>query len=507
MSRPISAGQIAIGTGGPATWGGKLLISQSASSLPMASGSNASKAGEAAFGSYSNKKLSLGKSAVSSLKDRAIADVRALGKEEEPLDQTMSASMNSHDKLMSGLKSRSARVDAESSKDFLAVYRSATGADRASGNAAQQDAQLDALIRTAADRSETLRRQNVQLNEELMQAKERMDHFNTAEIAKASDQELQGCSRFERSQRKINEDKLEEELQKKRDDAQSKYTKIQRQMQGELTELRDYMLLLQEYRGLRLQKLGDTLLHTRTGTQLRSIVRQMLRHGATRMTQKLESAVPELEPWMREVVVNMCHVEIQIEDGERQLLQMRRTGVQPVEGQIDHMRAHGQGDRVDRLFAATWSAMQDIRMEHHLELVGGLEEQFGNPALASMVSEDGQPLLSSPDQSAPRQYAMPKNLAHHREATKKELMPPSTVHALADAEAEVLAKRTLLADMRQNVASVVCNRMHQEGKRSGNSAKSKQWAQYMISLMVAQSFAKTTMKAVEKAAPQGKLGN
>ena len=40
----------------------------------------------------------------------------------------------------------------------------------------------------------------------------------------------------------------------------------------------------------------------------------MIRNGAQRILQRLETAKLPLEPWMREVLLNCCYVEIRIED-------------------------------------------------------------------------------------------------------------------------------------------------------------------------------------------------
>merc|ERR1712070_397006 len=101
---------------------------------------------------------------------------------------------------------------------------------------------------------------------------------------------------FERSQRRVLEDKQTELIMQQKNDAQAHCAKVARDLQNELKQLRDYKVLLRDLRKIRLDKLQVKLAADREGCQTRSCVRQMIRHGATRIIMKLESIGPPLEP-------------------------------------------------------------------------------------------------------------------------------------------------------------------------------------------------------------------
>merc|ERR1719263_2374550 len=143
--------------------------------------------------------------------------------------------------------------------------------------------------------------------------------------------ELQALNAFERSQRRIQEDKREEELQK----------------------LRDYKVLLVEFRRLRLEKLQETLGRVQDGRRLRACVREMVRHGAQRILNRLEQASVPLETWMREVLVNSCHLELRIEDADNKLLKLRRQALGPVKDEIKDMVNSSKDSRFEALCART----------------------------------------------------------------------------------------------------------------------------------------------------------
>merc|ERR1712232_1228531 len=144
------------------------------------------------------------------------------------------------------------------------------------------------------------------------------------EKMQCSEQKLQSMSSFERSQRRILEDKMEEAIGQQRAEVQGNLQKTQRQLQSELVLLRDYKVLLREFRKIRLDKLQETMAADKSGRKIRHCVRMMIRHGANRILAKLEAIGPNMEPWMRQALVNMAHLENQLEDHERKLLFLRQ---------------------------------------------------------------------------------------------------------------------------------------------------------------------------------------
>jgi len=209
---------------------------------------------------------------------------------------------------MTRLRSREARAKAEANRDFLAQYRHVMDT--------KADERLDKLLKATAARADELKKKSEELQIEAADADRKLERANAQSVTQANELELQAMNAFERSQRRIQEDKREEELQKLRDEAQANYVRVQRRLQNELIELRDYQVLLTQFRRLRLEKLQETLSRVNDGRRLRSCVREMIRHGAQRILGRLETAALPLDTWMREVLVNSCHLELKIEDAE-----------------------------------------------------------------------------------------------------------------------------------------------------------------------------------------------
>jgi len=401
-----------------------------------------------------------------------IQEVRALslkefyGQEEGP-------PRTPHETLMSRLKSRSARMEAESNKLFLDSYRSATVSSAAS------DSRLDTLLKATQERSEELRLKSEELQTEVADAERRLERANNCNAVRASEQELQAMNAFERSQRKIQEDKREEELQHQRDEAQASYAKMHRRLQSELIELRDYKVLLREFRRMRLEKLQEALLRVEDGRKLRSCVREMIRHGAQRILQRLDQAEVPLEPWMREVLVNSCHIEMRIEDKEGQLLNLRRQALGSVKADVQAMCSQTKQERFDRLMESfKGDANRHARNADHTAGEGG---------------EGGDGMA----------HSLPTLRADATPAARARRVPEDIATQMTMAEADIAAMRRLLNDMRQNAAAAICNSIRQAEKSGVPEVgrEASHWGTRVLTLLVSEDFAKATMKELQRSAP------
>ncbi|CAE7445237.1 unnamed protein product, partial [Symbiodinium sp. CCMP2456] len=71
-------------------------------------------------------------------------------------------------------------------------------------------------------------------------------------------------------------------------------------------------------------------------------------------------------------------------------------------------------------------------------------------------------------------------------------------------EGEITSLRRLLSDMRANAAAVICNHLRQAEKSAGRNWAPKEaaaWGHRMLSLLVSEDFATTTMKELLKLSP------
>jgi len=429
------------------------------------------------------------------------ADVRALSGD-APLKGDAEVPRNPHDSLLLRLKSRAARQEAESTRAFLAMYRAEGPTSPGS------EAQLDALLKSTAQHAEELKLRAEDLQVEATEAERRLERTNALNAGRASEAELQVMNAFERSQRRIQEDKREEDLQRQRDEVQASYAKVHRRLQSELIELRDYKVLLREFRRVRLEKLNETLSRVTNGRQLRACVREMIRHGAQRLLQKLEAADLPLEPWMREVLVNCCHVEMRIEEAEERLLSLRRQALQPVKEDVQAMLSQTKQERFERLCARTWgSRPQGIREDS-----APPRRQSDMAATLDLGSTEGAPgrergtLSGSGEDLAGGGLSLTITGGCQLPAAAKKV-PDKVLADMRAAEADIAALRRLLADMRHNAAAVICSQIRQAEKAGGREAgrEATEWGSGMLALLVSEDFAKATMKEMQKSAPHAKF--
>lgn len=416
---------------------------------------------------------------------------------------------NSHEALLHRLKSRTARMEAEKNRDFIAKYRMFVGSVQESQSA---DNHLDGILKALDKRTQELKERSDELQIEAQEAERKLEHTNSLNQGRASETELQSLNPFERSQRRIAENKQEEEFQKMLDEVRAQYGKVHRRLTSELIELRDYKVLLRDYRRVRLEKLAEILHTVQDGRLLRNCVRVMIRNGAQRILARLEAANLPLEAWMREVLVNCCHVELRLEEAEAKLLGLRKQALHPIRSTVQEMISQTKAERFEKLLNRTWEQRQKT-----LGLSGGLVADgaatSGDGTLSEWPAESAvvSPLGSTKESAGRRggdtvSFQPGSTLTSDMMATTIRSVAPVAEKVIADLRAleeEIACLRHLLADMRHNAAAVICNQIRQADK--GGNKQVLAWGQNMLSLLVSADFAKSTMKELQKLAPTAKM--
>jgi len=422
-----------------------------------------------------------------------------------------SANRGEHGNLMMRLKSREARAKAESNREFLAKYRKSGEPD------AKADDFLDKLLRATAARSDELKRKSEEYQVEAADAERKLERANAQGVSRANETELQAMNPFERSQSRIKEDKREEELQKLRDEARANYVRVHRRLQNELIERRDYKVLLVEFRRLRLEKLQETLGRVRDGRRLRSCVREMIRHGAQKILNRLEQASVPLETWMREVLVNSCHLELRIEDAEAKLLKLRRLALTPVKDEIQEMVGASKEGRFEALCQRTW---ENRRSSSGGDEMGQSASSFRHPSPHQgddgdsdhryMISTQGSQGFNTTGQSFTSGPNAGFRGTTSMNGTGKSFVtrvPDDIAAEMQTVEADIVAVKRLLTDMRGNAAAVICHQIR-EAEKSGGKGVGKDALDEgfrNLKLLINEEFAKTTQKELQKSAPHGKV--
>merc|ERR1719230_1757927 len=119
--------------------------------------------------------------------------------------------MNSHAVLVSRLKSRTVRQEAEDHKAFLLEYATEGVATP------HQDQRMDSLLEECMANVEKCRVNSDSLQAEAQETERQVKIASSDTVKRATDKELAGMAPFERSQVRIQEDKREAEAQRLRD--------------------------------------------------------------------------------------------------------------------------------------------------------------------------------------------------------------------------------------------------------------------------------------------------
>jgi len=432
------------------------------------------------FGKKGN--LSQGRSKSSGFLE--MSEVRCLASDRPVKEQAGADKRKSpHEELMMRLKSRAAKQEAEANRSFLAVYRDGKQ------KTAQYELRLDNLIKNTSKRCEEMRIRVEDLKLEVIEAEVKLEKVNSQNAGRATEAEIHAMNAFERSQRRIQEDKREEEVQRLREETQASYAKVHRRLQNEQVELRDFKVLLREFRRIRLEKLYESLNSEIDGRKLRTCVREMIRNGAQRILQKLEAASLPLEPWMNEVIVNCCHVEIRIEEMEESLLTLRRQVLKPIKDDVQAMLKLTKKERLERLCTQGYEGLQNKEGDRPSTSNFNSDD---TPTLKRRLSEgegvevsviDGESFMLSPRKASDR-----------------------VLQEMRAAESKITSLRRLLNDMRGNAAAIICNQIRQAEKSGEENAEAMvDWGRRMLSMLVSEEFGKTTIKKLQKSAPQARL--
>jgi len=328
------------------------------------------------------------------------------------------------------------------------------------------DQSLDTLIQQTSARVDKLSEKSAQLKEDLSDAERRLQQAKQAlAAAVASPVVPTSKSNLERQRALVEQEKKEQRLQEDVESAQSTITKTTTQLNNELIELRDYRLLLLEYKKVKLEKLQSDLARARDGTVLRAILREMIRQGGKELPSRIAQAGLPLEPWMREALVNMCHIEVEIDSMEAVLLQRRQAVVSLAKDDIEGMRSRTKQARFEQLCSQTQHVVQDIRE-------------------------------NKPTQKPPTRQQTQSHLGDTlKRPSTREQAQKSAVQAVRTTEAQVSTLRKLLSDTRGNIANSVGNRMDQAHRMEKQDAKEvDEWGKAVMHLMISEEFANATMK-------------
>merc|ERR1712232_972892 len=256
-------------------------------------------------------------------------------------------------------------------------------------------------------------------------------------------------------------------------------------------------------RRARLEKLQDNLAKVTDGRKLRSIVREMIRQGGQRVLHRLESTPIPLEPWMCEVLVNCCHLEIRLEEAEKRLRPLQRRALQPLKDEVKKMTNMPKEKRFDRLCTWTWDSIKDNQGPPDKGNPIMESNPWRKPPRLDLGQRDRKATPKADENNLPASLRSGRSC--HQADSSDDDQPPAKPRFAAEeddvvtAEQELVAIQNLLEDTRQNAASAICNRVRQAEKGSRGGAKEAMaWGHTMLTLMVNEEFAKSATKELRR---------
>lgn len=419
--------------------------------------------------------------------------------------ERMSTAANLHDALVSRLKSGVVRREADSHRRFLESYR------RVDGSTPASDSKLNGIIALMSYRADELEESTGKLRTEDAQLHYRREQLHPKKIRRMPDEDLVNMTAMEKQVVRVTEDKQEEELKRTKDDARAAYLRTHHRLATELSEMRDYRVYLRECRQLRLNKLHEALSIAGDG-KIRAIVREMIRHGAQNVLQRLEQQVKWLEPWMREVLVNSCHIGNRIEDAEGRLGGLRSQELQPFQSGL---RSLSESTKQERLAALT-SPRSSARIPDkpaappvppppkpaEPDVAPHLRRRNGVRSERAVLQPYVLPILDeSQEWPAPIAQATGSCEAEPGGGKKdaRSRVPGDVAGKIEAAVKEMDSLRRLLLDMRHNAAAAVCHQIREADRGAGGCCQgAHNWGLSALTVLVSEEFARDTMKAMQK---------
>jgi hypothetical protein len=292
-------------------------------------------------------------------------------------------------------------------------------------------------------------------------------------------------------------------------------TAVNAKQSNDLIELRDYRLLVQEYKKVRLDKLQSDLAAATDGTTLRAILRDMIRQGGKDLVSRLCATELPLEPWMMQALVNMAHIEAKTEEVEAKLFEVRQAVFAQGKDGMESMMSRSNEARFDLLCAQTWHVAEEIR-----DKASSTSVPWGSSRQKECSGSTSLPVLSSPKQQLVNSQRPVADIrSYEKHSALDTLLTASPTAILSERrddihttqfgargatralEKQVTNLTKMLQDIRQNVAAVVSNRMDQAQRMERLDAKEvNDWGQAVLHLMISDDYANATMKQLKKLA-------
>jgi len=189
-------------------------------------------------------------------------------------------------------------------------------------------------------------------------------------------------------------------------------------------------------------------------------------------------------------------------------MRLRRQALGPVKGEIQDMVNAAKHERFETLCARTWECWR---------------KNTGNPSVGGHADEDADNTAGNEQRHASTMHSSfagtgsgpntgfrsPASMTSTQKSNANfaTRIPEDIATEMHTVEADIAAMKRLLTDMRGNAAAVICHQIR-EAEKTGGRAMAKDAMEdglQKLNFLVNEDFAKSTMKEMQKSAPQGKF--
>jgi hypothetical protein len=395
------------------------------------------------------------------------------------------------DSAMSRVKSALASKLVKDCKGFIRQYQSIDVPSH------EEEQRLAKLINSAAEHCHELQQRTVTFQREASEAEENLKYVRSKAITRMTEKQLAALGSFQRMQQLTHEDKLEEDLAREKEQAQHNYSASVKKLNHALVELQDFRVIHRELERMKIDKLSDALKYVSEGRLVRACIRGLIQHGAEKLLAKLDALPLSLETWMKETLINMSYLELQIEEAEDRIVELRQTS-QASTKLVQDLLSQTNEQRVENLRKQNHaSSHQDALTRKQSEEREGLRKR--DTKYAWLDAYKGPEEVDAP--SASGRYP---ETADFGDTIKPGTMHHSSISGAAMQEmqeytAKIKAYRQQITEMKWNVANVTSQsilRAKRDSREKGRQAERE--GMKTLACLTSDEFAKHSLKEMQK---------
>lgn len=390
------------------------------------------------------------------------------------------------ERSLSHVKSAIAQKVVKDCKDMIRQYQSIDVPSQ------EQEEKLAKLINSTTGHCAELQKKTVAFQQEAIDAEANMKYVKSKVVNRMGEKQLASLTSFQRMQQLTQEDKMEEDLAREKEEVQHTYASSVKRLNHSMIELQDFRMIQKELERMKIDKLSDALKYVSEGRLVRACIRGLIQHGAEKLLSRLDVLPVHLDTWMREVLINMSYLELKIEEAEAKVAELRQASMGTTKSALQDLQSQTKEQRVEALrMQHHVSSHQDALVRKKNEEREGLRKR--DTKFAWLDPHPGNTAIGPSDEGA--DFGERSGLSH----TLPSRIPTSTLQEIQDYAAEIKAYRQQITETKWNVASITQQtivRAKREGREKGRQAERD--AIKVLCCLTSEDFAKFSLKEMQK---------